>query len=161
MTLPSLVQVSDYNASEYIDKIYEIFVNEVVNGNLSFLGLPISCPWHPPYDSKHFSFWHLISESSDSNRVEQDRVPDMRRCERIKWIAYVINNASNKQLVWCWEKDIKTSRGKSKHIHLYFHEERYMVILRRKNVRFEIVTTFTVENHKRREEESKIWSDPR
>ncbi len=161
MTLPSLVPVSDYNASEYIDKIYEIFVDEVVNGNISFLGLPISCPWHPPYDSKHFSFWHLISESSDSNRVEHDRVPDMRRCERIKWISYIIKNANDKELIWCWENTRKTSRGLSKHVVLYLHAERYIVVLRKKVYRLELVTAYIRKDHLGMIEERKVCADPR
>ena len=61
MSLPNLVLLSDYQASDYLEKIYKIFVDEVVNGNLFFLGLRITCPYHPPFDNKHFSFWHLIS----------------------------------------------------------------------------------------------------
>jgi hypothetical protein len=160
MNLPSLIELSDFEASAYIDEVFRIFNDDVVNGNLSFLGLPIKCPWHPPYDNKHFCFWHLISKKQESNR-EEDRIPDMQRCERISWIRFVIQNSNDKDLVWCWEKSIKTKRGRNSHIHLYLHKERYLVILRRKNNRLELVTTFIVNNHKRREREYKKENDPR
>ena len=163
MSLPNLVLLSDYQASDYLEKIYKIFVDEVVNGNLSFLGLRITCPYHPPFDNKHFSFWHLISEKNQTNQ-EKDRVPDMRRCERIKWISCVIKNADNKEKIWCWEKLIKTTRGYNEHIHLYLHQERYLVVLRRKNNRLEIVTTFVVTSdliHNKKSEEKELYLDPR
>ncbi|MFT7088072.1 MAG: hypothetical protein ACJAZX_001527 [Rickettsiales bacterium] len=160
MKIPDLVLLSDFKASEYLENIYKIFVDEVANGELSFLELPIKCPYHPPCDNKHFSFWHLISEKNESGK-EEDRIPDPRRCERIKWISYVIKNANDRQKIWCWEKLINTKRGKNRHIHLYLQEERYLVVLRRKNNRLELVTTFVVENHLKREKENKSYSDPR
>lgn len=159
MTIPDLMPLSDYDPSTYINEIYTVFKNNVVNGNLSFLELPITCPWHPSYDDKHSCFWHAISEKGDTHH-EDDRLPDMRRCERILWIAYIINNAADKERVWCWEKSIKTKRGRSKHIHLYLHEASYLVVLRRKNNRLEFVTSF-VRNQKKPKLEKEKYNDPR
>jgi uncharacterized protein YlaI len=160
MNLPEIILLSDSEASKYIDKIFNIFQMEVVNGGLEFLGLPIKCPWHPSSDNKHFCFWHLISEKNETGK-ECDRIHDPRRCERISWISYVIQNANNKTKIWCWEKEIRTKRGRNKHIHLYLHEECYMVILRRKSNRLELVTTFVVSNHQRRVNERQNGVDPR
>jgi hypothetical protein len=162
MILPELIHINDYPANQYLDVIYDIFKTDVVEGNLNFLQLPIQCPWHPPYDNKHFSFWHLISEK-DSTAKEENRTPCLRRCERIKWIAYVIKNACDKNMIWCWEKDIQTSRGRNTHIHLYLHQERYLIVLRKKSQRLELVTTFVVHknNHAKKEKEAKNYLDPR
>ena len=160
MNLPDLVLLSDFKASEYLDNIYKIFVDEVANGNLSFLGLPIKCPYHPPHNNKHFSFWHLISEKNETNR-EEDRVPDPRRCERIKWISYVIKNANDKEQIWCWENERLTKRGRSEHIVLYLHEKQYIIVLRKKPTRLELVTAYVRKDHKRMIEERKSCRDPR
>lgn len=32
-------------------------------------------------DGKEATFWHMIQEG----RIEEDRTPDIRRCERIRW----------------------------------------------------------------------------
>lgn len=160
MSLPSLVELSAFEASNYIKNIYTIFNNEVANGKLTFLDLPIKCPWHPSHDNKHFCFWHLISEKHETN-CEEDRVPDMERCKRIRWIRFVVEHANNKDLIWCWEKSVKTKRGRNSHIHLYLHKEKYLVILRKKSNRLELVTTFIVNNHKRREREYEKENDPR
>lgn len=160
MSLPEIVLLSQHEAISYIDVIYQIFNKEVVNGNLFFLELPIICPWSPSYDDKHFCFWHLISEKNETNK-EEDRIPDIRRCERIHWIAYVIKNANDRNKIWCWEKDTKTKRGRAKHITLYLHEEKYVVILRRKFNRLELVTTFLKERHGRMSLEKDQYPDPR
>lgn len=160
MNLPPLVLLSDYDATRYLDAVFDIFNKEVANGSLSFLQLPIKCPWHPPFDDKHFCFWHLISEQGDSSK-EEDRIPDPRRCERIRWIAYVINNANDENKVWCWEKDVKTKRGRSSHIILYLHEENYMVVLRRKSNRLELVTAYLKTNRTKMGTERLSYFDPR
>ena len=160
MSLPELLMLEQYPADIYIDAVYEVYKKEVVNGDLTFLNLPIKCPWHPPFQNKHFSFWHLISEKGGSN-LEADRVPDIRRCERIKWISYVIINAYDCSKILCWEKEVQTSRGRNKHIHLYLHEERYLVVLRKEKKRLDIVTTFVVRehNHQKKIKEAKQYTD--
>jgi hypothetical protein len=82
MTLPDLfLFTGDWQC--YEDKLYQIYLDEIVNAGLSFNGLPIRCQYRPESKNKHFGFWHLISEGE----IETDRTPDLRRCERIHWIA--------------------------------------------------------------------------
>lgn len=160
MTLPPLVLLTDYETCSYIDAVYYFFRMDVIDANFTFLDLPVTYPWHPSYDNKHFCFWHLISQNYGNDK-EEERIPDIRRCERIRWIAYVISNANNCERVWCWEKEVRTSRGRSTHIVLYLHEEKYMVILRRKNNRLELVTAYTKENEKGVIEDKMNNADPR
>lgn len=159
MTLPDLMPISNYDASKYIGIIYAAFKRELVDGNLSFLDLPITFPWKPPYDNKHFCFWHSISERGDTNN-EDDRIPNMSRCERILWIPYVITNALDQDKIWCWEKSVKTKRGRSKHIQLFFHEENYLIVLRRKANRLEFVTAY-VRGAVKMKQEKERYHDPR
>lgn len=46
-------------------------------------------------NGKHFGFWRVISDGE----LEDDRLPDLRRCERITWIAYLIANVEE-QINW-------------------------------------------------------------
>lgn len=160
MNVPELVRLGDYDASHYLDEVYKFFVDEVANARIEFLGLPITCPWHPPTDNKHFSFWHVVS-SGGAGIAEEDRMPDMRRCEQIRWIAYVLQNASDKNTVWCWEKSVKTSRGRSIHVMLYLHRERYLVVLRRKQNRLELVTAYEKRGIDGINKERTAHADPR
>ncbi|MFT7099470.1 MAG: hypothetical protein ACJAS6_001352 [Rickettsiales bacterium] len=160
MKNPDLILLSDYKPSEYLEQIHQIFVSEVANGGLSFLDLPIMCPYHPSHDNKHFSFWHSMSEKKETSK-EEDRILDFRRCERVKWISYVIKNANDKEKVWCWENERKTKRGLSRHIVLYLYQEQYIVILRKKLKRLELVTAYIRKDHNGMIEEKKKCNDPR
>ena len=160
MTLPELMPIYDYEATTYLDEVYRVFVSEIVDGGLTFLELPIKCPWHPAHDDKHFSFWHTIS-NNDATQREEDRIPDVLRCERIRWISYVIKNANDRQKVWCWEKLVRTSRGKQTHIVLYYHEKQYLVVLRKKSNRLELVTAYVRKNHQKMVNEKGKYVDPR
>jgi len=49
----------------------------------------VRCRTDPMFDGKQAGFWHCVSDGPD----EQNRIPDMRRCEAIGWIRTVIDNA--------------------------------------------------------------------
>lgn len=142
MNLPKLIYLADYEAGDYINVVYEKFKHTIAERKLTFLGLPVICPWHPPTDNKHACFWHLISTGTE----EEKRIPEITRCERILWVAYIIRNANNHREILCWEKVVKTSRGRSTHIALYLPSEKYLVILRKKTNRLELITAYVKSN---------------
>ena len=59
-TFPELVELSQYGGDweQYLNGVYQIYLDEVVNGKLRFLDLPISCQYRPATHGKHFGFWH-------------------------------------------------------------------------------------------------------
>jgi hypothetical protein len=112
------------NWSAYEDELHTIFLNEIANGGLTFRGQRVSCRRIPETSGKWFSFWHLVQEG----KIEDDREPDLRRCERIRWIAFVIANAeSHPDILW-WENERRTERN----MLLWFRQE-YLVVLSRRD----------------------------
>lgn len=83
MELPALI-LFDGDWQGYVEKLYSVYLESIVNGNLKFNGLRINCQFRPDTQGKHFGFWHVISEG----KTEEDRLPDFRRCERMSWIAH-------------------------------------------------------------------------
>lgn len=78
-------------------------------------------------ESKHkgYGFWHLISEAPDqANRNEDDRVPDLRRCERVRWVAWCIENAGKPGFSW-WENQ----RWNETHVVIWAEAHDYAVFL--------------------------------
>ena len=123
MALPDLEELSG-DWQEYEDHIYQIYLDTVVNGKLTFNELPVRCQFRPETKGKGFSFWHLISEGE----TEEDRTPDIRRCERIRWISWMINEfETNEQISW-WEN----KRDKNTHVVIWHEAEGYAVILARR-----------------------------
>lgn len=109
----------------YEDAIYEVFLTTVVRANLNFQGIRISCQYRPESKGKHYSFWHLISEGDD----EENRTPDLQRCERIEWIGWIIANAETCSDIVYWNNN----RGESSHIVILHKVSRYAVILAERN----------------------------
>src|ERR1051325_6541518 len=65
----------------YEDALFLKFCADFIAAPPSYEGLPVRIKRYPAENGKEASFWHLISEGP----VESDRLPDLRRCERIAW----------------------------------------------------------------------------
>ena len=122
--LPELVTLKDYKGDwhHYLEAIYQYYMNEIVNGDLRYDNLPIKCQFRPPYEGKGFAFWHAITEGE----IEDKRTADLRRCERIRWINWIITNSSTcANEISSWEN----KRKKNNHVVLFHEKESYVVIL--------------------------------
>lgn len=79
---------------------------------------------YPLTDGKEATFWYMTSEGSD----EQNRLPDLRRLERIKWPSFIINHSEHPYLrVW------ENTRGTKTNVLIMHEDENYVVIIRKGN----------------------------
>ena len=72
------------------------------------------------YKGKERAFWHLTSEGD----VENERIPSLRRCERIRWIRFILEN-SEEGFVKKWSN----KRKGREHICLALESFEYIVVL--------------------------------
>lgn len=122
----------------YVDSIYKAFLDSFVRTDLQFRGWRVTAQRHPETLGKGFSFWHTISEAPDrKNRNEVDRIPDLRRCERILWIRWVIENADNQGFHW-WEN----RRGQDTHVVIWAKDYDFAVILGKRNNYYVLKTAY-------------------
>ncbi|MCH7805817.1 MAG: hypothetical protein IH995_01550 [Proteobacteria bacterium] len=123
MTLPDLMPLTDFEGDVelYLDGLYEFYEINIVRAGLTFDGNPISCRRHPETDGKGFRFWHIISTGT----AEEERIPDLRRCETITLIPYILNNVNNDPNISYWEN----IRGTETNILIFLDGEDYLVIL--------------------------------
>lgn len=120
--LPPLVMFSDYGGDwvSYLDAIYNYFKQDFVDSKPVFQGRRLGLKRHPMAQGKEATFWHMIQEGD----VEEDRTPDFRRCERIRWPRPIIEHDADKTIkVW-----VNQRRGEQR-ICLWFEQENYLVIL--------------------------------
>ena len=69
---------------------------------------------------KEATFWHMIQEGG----VEEERTPDFRRCERIRWPKPIIERNTDPAVkVW------RNQRGREERVCLWLAQESYLVIL--------------------------------
>jgi len=97
--LPDLILLSDFNGNwhSYIEAVYQIFQNDFFEHKPRFRGTCLRLKRHPVQNGKEYTFYHITHAGHD----EHNRVPDLRRCERIRWAKPSIENCDRWRLkVW-------------------------------------------------------------
>jgi hypothetical protein len=142
MSLPDLFPFTG-DWTSYENELYEIYLETMVRSGIKFRGSPVRTKYLPATKAKGFGFWHLISEGE----TEEDRIPDFRRCERIRWVAWLIENAeAHKDLSW-WEN----MRGTDKHIVIWHETENFAVILAVRKNYYLLKTAYLVREYRRKD----------
>lgn len=120
--LPPLVLFQDFkgNWDSYLDAIYAYFKQDFVESRPIFQGRRLGLKRHPLTHDKETTFWHMIQEGT----VEEDRTPDLRRCERIRWPKPIIEHDGD-HAVKVWHNH----RGREVRICLWVEHENYLVVL--------------------------------
>ena len=126
MPPPELMLLASYpDWAAYEDAIYAAYLQTVARAGLVFRGDPVKVRYMPESKRKGYGFWHLISEAPDQgNRDEDERIPDLRRCERVRWVAWCIQNAHEAGFSW-WENE----RGRETHVVIWAEEHDFAVVL--------------------------------
>lgn len=142
MMPPDLVLFAAFGGDwrAYEAKLYSIFVADIARGGIVFDGVRVNCRRQPEAAGRWASFWHLVQEG----RVEDDRLPDLRRCERIRWVRWVIENAITHEEIDIWQNTRKTEVNTL----LWFREE-YLVVLGRRESYWLLRTAFCTEKRGR------------
>ena len=138
--------------ARYIEELYRIYLDEIVNGDLIFQGLPIKCQFRPESKGKGYGFWHVISDGP----AEDERLPDLRRCERIQWISWIIRGAGHDSRISWWEN----KRGRSTNVVLWLEKEDFAVILAKRSRYYLLKTAYCLKPHRRktfRKEKEAFW----
>ena len=142
MSLPELFPFhGDWD--RYEGELYEIYLETIVRSGLTFGGLPVKAKFTPLTKKKGFTFWHLISEGER----EEERTPDFKRCERIRWVAWLVENATSYPHVSWW----KNNRWGNTHIVIWHEKENFAVILAKRTGYVLLKTAYWVKQHRRKD----------
>ena len=154
MTPPPLILFSDFGGDwqAYEESLFDIFLNEIARAGLGFRGMPVSCRRQPETHGKWSSFWHLVQEG----RIEDDRLPDLRRCERLRWVPHVIRNADAATDIDWWENQRRREQST-----LFWYREEYLVVLARRSGYWLLKTAYCTDRRHRcdslRRERELFW----
>lgn len=120
--LPDLILFEEYggNWQKYLAALYESFKMDFVDNKPKFQGRRLALKRHPLNDGKEATFWHMISEGNN----EEERTPDFRRCERIRWPKPIVEHDGDTSIKW-W----RNRRGRESRICLWLEDEEYLVVL--------------------------------
>lgn len=142
--LPSLVLFADHkrNWNVYVEVLYRYYRQDFVESRPTFDGQDVVTKRYPLELGKETTFWHLISEG----KVEQDRLPDFRRCERIRWPRPTIEHATDAG-VKVWQNQ---RRGETR-ICIWCEEAEFLVVLAKRSGYYLLWTAYpVVEEHRKR-----------
>lgn len=142
--LPPLLRLEDSAGSweSYIDVVYRVFQKDLVYGNLQFFDKPVRVKRLPVLRGKETAFWHLVSYGD----VEDERLPDLRRCERIGWVRAAIEHAGSER-VKCWQN---RRRGEDRYV-IWLEDEDFVVILADRRKYVLVWTAYVLQGQHRRD----------
>jgi len=120
--LPPLVLLQEYNGDwkQYIEAVYDYFKEDFIDSRPKFADKDVQCKRNPRFQNKEYTFWHITSEGKE----EDKRIPDIRRCECIRWPRPIIEHYSD-DVLRCWTN----KRRRERRIVLWFYEQDYVVVL--------------------------------
>ena len=125
--LPEALRYSDFNGDwdKFLATIYEIFERDFKSSRPSYGNCPVT------YDSsledgKEAAFWHITSSVDPATK---NRVPDLRRCERVPWPRPMIEHPTD-SAVSIWKNERKRPHRKSQtRVLIWLEELDYIVVL--------------------------------
>ncbi len=97
--LPDLILLEYFggNYAKFIDAVYAVFEKDFIKHKTKFRGEELRLKWDPVFQRRAYTFYHVTHKGDD----EQNRKPDLRRCERMPWTRPVIENCDKWELkVW-------------------------------------------------------------
>ncbi|MDR1653960.1 MAG: hypothetical protein LBS01_10030 [Prevotellaceae bacterium] len=142
LKLPDLILLEDYNGNFalYYDAVYAVFVNDFVRNRPEFRGKRLGLKKYPFIDGKEYTYYHF----THSGNIEVERIPDIRRMERIGYPKPIIAFSDSQQIkVW------RNKRGTSERILLFHEEERYLVVLEERKDYILPWTAYPIEQNSR------------
>jgi len=132
--LPGLIILADSggNWQQYEDKVYEAFYSDFIESHPRFRDRPVHIT-KQIVKGKERTFWHCIQEG----RIEEERTPDLRRCERIGWIRAIIERADD-PLIRQWER----RKGRKTRQLLWLEDAEFLVVLEKRKTDWLLWTAY-------------------
>lgn len=140
----------DNNWEKYNHKLYEIFIRDFIQNSLFFNNQKVQVRINPKQNNYEHAFIHLTCISTKISDNPNDRIPDLRRCERLEWNRKIIENylckyiCINCRKICYYEHYYKNNIR----INLVFVDARFKVILEKRNNYILLITGYYIEfNH--------------
>lgn len=141
--LPELMPCDNWaDFASYEEKLYQIFSMDFIQTQPQFKNKPVIIRRHPMVDDREQTFFHVITKDDSS---KNDRFLDPKRCERIRWIRAFIENYDCDPTkceacsgIKVWDEPYKAN----KRVFILSEEEKYMVILERRERYNMLITAY-------------------
>lgn len=167
--LPEMASVNPWTAVTY-ELLYGIFCRDIRDGVLKYAGYDVWI-FRDIEDGKETLFWHLTSRQKKAQKVprrkrkilppdleitDQERLPDLRRCERLPWVKPIIEHPVDPEvLAWDYEEGDQTIKT-----YVWIKDYDFVVIMKKfPNGKRRLITSFYVDSHYKREDFLRKYAD--
>lgn len=152
LIFPELMYFEDYsgNFQSYFNAVYGVFSNDFLKTNPNYNGQKVTAPRYPEVDGLSRTFYHITHEGED----ESNRLPDMRRMERIRFPRFKLDNIPHPEIL-VWEKSIK----RDIRIHILNVAENYLLVLNKRKGYIMLWTAFYIEQNHQMRKKIKEYED--
>jgi hypothetical protein len=143
LIFPEVIEFKEYGGDfqSYFNAVYAVFENDFVKKQPYYEGCKVAVRKYPEVDGLHRTFYHITHEGED----EENRTPDFRRMERIRFPKFAIENEQHDEiLIW------KNKRGKDERIVLFNEVENYILILTDRKGYYMFITAYFVDTEHRK-----------
>ena len=141
------VNLAEWNA--YLDVLYDIFVEDFISTRPFFRDMPVEIRREPMDGVFEHTFTHLTHKKHSDSDIHDpnDRIPDLRRCERLVWVRKIIENFQCLSEKGCknilfWE-EMYRNRVR---VNLWYKSENFIVVLEQCRSFYYIITSFFISN---------------
>lgn len=149
--LPTIIPFSDYGDwKEYQDVLYEIFKKDFIDTKPIFQDKQVNYRKHPMEGKYEHAFIHLTHKDEFHNSQDpNERLPDLRRSERISWNRKIIENYNcNENCINCnkvryWEQYYKNNVR----VYLLFEDVKFMVVIEKRKSYNLLITGYYIEHN--------------
>ena len=142
--LPEIIECKDFSKwNEYLDELYKIFQKDFIEDRIMFEGKCVNYRKAPMDGKYEHTFIHLthkdeFHKSDDPN----DRIPDPRRAERIRWHKAIIEHFPCKETCENCEKILYFEEYNKKNIKAYFlFKDVKFIIKKKKREKYNLLIT--------------------
>ncbi|MFO7738102.1 MAG: hypothetical protein R6V46_06515 [Desulfatiglandaceae bacterium] len=167
--LPEKALVSPWTLNTY-EVLYEIFCRDIRDYALRYKGNDVWI-FRDMEDGKETVFWHLTTRETKPARVprrkrrfysavqlreERERLPDLRRCERLPWVRPLIEHPSDPEvLAWDYEEGDRTIKT-----YVWIKDYCFVAIMKRyADQKRRLITSFYVDTKFKRDDFERKYSD--
>lgn len=122
LQLPEIITLQEYSGDiiAYMDAVYEVFKRDFVLSKPTYEGRRLGLKMYPLVEGKEYTFYHFTHDGD----IETERLPNLRRLERIPFPRPLIDNSRHPYLkVW------RNKRGSKERILIFHEAESYLVVL--------------------------------
>ena len=109
---PEIIELNDFGGdfNLYQQRLLQVYQRDLWNGRLTFNGLRVVPRVHKKYRVGGLILDHTFAHITTKGDIEDDRVLDIRRCERLVYIKPIIENCLHND-VKIWENSRFDKKG--------------------------------------------------